>query len=250
MRTLTRFAFSVAALASLLPGVSRADVTATTSLDNFRITVIDMRPDDGIAAGYSYRQATLDMVTSVSGYRSQVIYSLQMLDMPVSYRYDNGAVESISSDAVNQIELLSKGGFATLPEGSHAYANGEFTSVLRLAPRTRLKIEVDYHGSLDIRPDAGYYFATSWAELTIPGFYDRGSIMDYRNGFFEQSDTLSIMLENGSDSALDRTFTFYSYTSSVYTSAVPEPASYAMTGLGALLLGALRRRRQRGPDAG
>lgn len=249
MHPLTRFACSVAALAGLLPGLARADVTVTTRLDNFRITVIDLRPDDGIAAGYSYRQATLDMVTSISGYSSQVIYSPQMLDMPVSYRYDNGVVESIRSDAVNQIELLSKGGLATLPQYSHAYANGQFTSVLRLVPRTRLKIEVDYHGSLDIRPDAGFYFATSFAELIIPGGFDRGVISDYQNGFTERTDTLSIVLENGSNVAVDRTFTLYSYASASYISPVPELPSYAMTGLGALLLGALRRRRQRGPDA-
>jgi len=249
MRTLTRFACSAAVLAGLLPGLAWAEATVTTRLQNFRITVIDLRPDDGIAAGYSYRQATLDMITSMSGYSSQVIYSPQMLGMPVSYRYDNGVVESISSDAVNQIELLSTGGFATLPQDSHAYANGTFTSVLRLAPRTRLKIEVDYYGSLDIRPDAGNYFATSLAELSIPGVFDRGVISDFHIGSTERTDTLSIVLENSSGAPLDKTFKLYSYASSSYISPVPEPASYAMTVLGALLLMVLRRRMPRGPNA-
>lgn len=250
MRTLTRFACSAAALAGLLPGLAWADATVTTRLENFRITVIDLRPDDGIAAGYSYQQATLDLTTAMGRYSTQVVYSPQMLNMPVFYRYDNDAVESISSDAVNQIELLSTGGFATLPQDSHAFANGAFTSVLRLAPRTRLKIEVDYYGSLDIRPDAGNYFATSLAELSIPGVFDRGIISDDQNGFTERTDTLSIMLENSSSAPLDKTFKLYSYASSSYTSPVPEPASYAMTVLGALLLVVLRRRMPLGPDAG
>ncbi|MBB3222389.1 PEP-CTERM sorting domain-containing protein [Pseudoduganella umbonata] len=230
---------------------AQADVTFETRLSNTAFSVTDLTPDDGIAAGYSYSLAPS-------------VYRLGL--------YGPGAAEKEFEDVGTDVKAVQHElttGSSTVSLSS-ASAPGEYTLqgavrdnlgengggsawidqnyVFTLAANSALNLSA--HLFMQISPSSNPYqegSATTSFTLWSPDIETRINQFDILyspwNGGEVIDQDYSFAYANTTDQAITVNVSLWS-TSDSFISAVPEPSTYAMLGLGLLTLAAARRRRQ------
>ncbi|MES2741602.1 MAG: PEP-CTERM sorting domain-containing protein [Pseudomonadota bacterium] len=233
---------------------------ASATMSNFNMSVIDLTPDDGVDAAYSLGEnQTFSAVTSSIGRNTAEIES-------GSWNEDATPISAY----VAQIGLNANTGAGTwgnLRASSYMNANDgadilgltvtgeadQFMSVL-VSPHTRFNLA----GHTDITLDTtghGFGGVTSFAETSIRfnetfDSFGLGTYYPSSSGSLSRDFAYSYL--NDSDSEQFVWVELRVRGQSSYYEAVapvPEPSAYAMFGLGALMVGAIARRKRRQADA-
>jgi hypothetical protein len=230
------------ALTLLLPAVASADITITSSLNNYRITVIDLTPDDNLAAGWQYTAARSRFMVGDEPVTTP--YTPQPSQAPYHKVHDSFYHQSVDSTGFNQGEVVTTFGTPLQqlpPELNNAIL--DFESRILIAPHTRLVVEVDFRSTT--RSTGGDHFLLGGAQYAILSSGGNSASIGYDKIYYhgeDESRVLSITLDNKSAGSLASRVWLYAANTVMFATPVPEPASYAMLGLG---LGLLALRRQR-----
>ncbi len=231
------------------------------TMSNFHMSVLDMTPDDGIAAGYRVLDAgAANLAISLvaySGITQRTAFSSSDGDTPVSAYFEQTGLRSVASagrwgDMQADSSLNANAGAKLLDFSTDAEAVQYFNVLV--APHTRF----DFGGHTDLSiSETGQRYGglsshagtsinfngdTEWFSVQTGDFPHSGSLSkdfsySYINdGATEQSVSLEMRVNTGADYYAD-------------VAPVPEPDAYAMFALGALLVGATTRRRRRRRNA-
>jgi len=233
-------ALAAAFVSFSLPLSAHADATANAWLSDFRYELIDLDLNDGIAAQMTLTNGDR---TVMAGY-----YADQTGNTPPSpfeYLSTEGTVD-LSAVAGTTTGTLGTNSASTSvwlhgTQGSlfaEALSGNNFT----LTPNSRLVLHANARidGSEDA-DRASVSFASVFFEFGEENFYLDDAIISYDSG--TASRALTVALSSGSEE-LSGNFGFTTGAFAAVT-AVPEPSSYAMLGLGLAGMASRARRRTR-----
>ncbi len=261
-------AFAAAALAAtslFVANAQAATATASASFQDLTLTVIDLRPDDGIAAGYEADMSSFRSVAMTHqcdwtwGYcpmgAGKTNYA--WLGPVQGHSADaSGTSSAATHDNVMTAEATAArvGAEVAAATGTNGRWDANVTApLLGLKPHTALRLTGLARVTGSIACDAsGCGSVQALAELTDLGY----SVSSLKAGLgawetggahgtsFDMSLPLELILSNDTDN-----YTIRILSASVYVdtriSAVPEPASIALCLAGLGLVGAAAARRQR-----
>ncbi len=229
--------------------------TASASMSDFRMSAIDMTPDDGIAAGYHF-----DDNLTISTVGSSIGRNFAELDS--SATNNNAAPLYAHVDQVGLSANTHAGSWGDMRAAAYMNANDgadilglavsadalQFMTVV-VSPHTQFN--VGGHTDLSLAESGhGSNGVVSFAETSI-GF--NGSTEYFGVGSYyptggSLSKDFSYSYVNDSDTEQYLFLELHVRGYSTYYEAaapVPEPGAYAMFGLGALMVGAIARRKRR-----
>ncbi|MDQ1922741.1 PEP-CTERM sorting domain-containing protein [Massilia pseudoviolaceinigra] len=251
----TLFALSLA-LASNNAAASPAGASVRATVKDSQLIVIDLTPRDGKAAGYtlpasgqsSNASASLDMIGTVWDKRKDV----PNLNGSNTYAsvYHTGASVSASTGTWG---LANTGIYADGDQLGNARATGSANQMIgvSVAAHTRLI----YSGLAELSIDEWYQtgdnrtFSSAAINVGLNGTYQTLALQngDFTGGYGTRTQDFSLFFDNNTDADRMIYMSFGTTASVDYytTTPVPEPETYAMLGLGALVVGACARRRRR-----
>ncbi|MES2741601.1 MAG: PEP-CTERM sorting domain-containing protein [Pseudomonadota bacterium] len=232
-----------------------AQLNATMS--NFSMSVIDMTPDDGIAADYSLVPgSSSNMALSLishGGITERIAHAFSDSDTPVdSYLAQTGLRSTAQAGRWGDLQAnssLNANAGADLLDFSTGSEAVQYFTVL-VAPHTQFAF--GGHTDLSISETGQRFGGVNNFAATSISFNGSEESFSVNTGDFPHSGSVS---EDFSYSYLNdgateqyvwlemRVRTGADYYAAI--TPVPEPASYAMFGLGALLVGAITRRQRR-----
>ncbi|NHZ87603.1 PEP-CTERM sorting domain-containing protein [Massilia sp. CCM 8733] len=252
------FTFSRALIATAAMAACGGAVAATTgsiSVTNVQFQIIDLTPDDGISAGISF--------TGFTGHATSLASNHSTWTFPSDQQYTKGDLIT-STTALGRdrgTSAISQAGGLHLDVERHDSADktsvgakGSTSYGFVLAPNTKVivtgsaQIKNDVSGPL---PDNAYkgHKAFNLLRLTLRSYSH--TLGKYEKTFssgvvgpelVDIDDQFSLSTSNtgGADKEL------WFNTSAILSGAnpVPEPATYAMFGVGLLMLGAMARRKR------
>ncbi|MDQ1922740.1 PEP-CTERM sorting domain-containing protein [Massilia pseudoviolaceinigra] len=246
------FTLSLAAHgAQAAPGIS-----VGAAVSNSRLTVIDLTPDDGQAAGYTFLgsgnssvDATIESPSN-SLNRNDAAHSHLLASIAATVAY--GASTSSSSASQFGEVRADVQVHDNVGHRGNAMGNVVQSTTLLIAPHT----QVIYSGYGEVSmSDAGQKGPPSFfgEAVTTVYFGSEVWIRGMGQGFAGHNDSgirggeFSMSFFNHGDTAEYAFLGVNLVTRALYQapSPVPEPATYAMFGLGALMVGAMARRRRR-----
>lgn len=253
---LTTVAAALFCLSLALSGASAhaaPGIAASASVSNSKLTVIDLTPGDGQAAGYSFDSSgsRLDasLTSRYAGWTRQENFSNSDF-APIAAAVSHGTSTS-SSTASKFGEVRTDLQLYDSFDGGNAMGNVVQSAFIRVDPHTQLIYSG--HGEVSIS-DATQYGHDAFlgnVEATV-WFGDARFVRGMAQGLVRydtgvRSGDFSLSYVNNSDRAETITVLVNVLNRAAYyaPSPVPEPATYAMFGIGALLVGALGRRRRR-----
>lgn len=253
MQTCLRSLAAVAAAVFLLCNCAHAAGTAFAGISNVQLTVADLTPDDGVAAGYDigplYTElAAFTLSESQSSYPDP--YQADHVRVGHGGSYSQASVGSTLGDlAAESAADADLGMFGTIQGFSLQ------TIWLTLRPHTALTIggqaatmaqrvpgnDVDYFAEsyLGILAADQDWHQLSWLEyesrvLPEEDLY-HAQVHDFQFGYANDSDeSMTVILQLSASNYIR------------VLPAVPEPAAWAMLAAGLAVLGVARSRRQRG----
>jgi MYXO-CTERM domain-containing protein len=265
MHGLTLALAGVAAMV-LAPG-ARADISSSADIADIRLSVTDLTPDDGVAAGF-----TLDPSLGLSGtsgglFRDSVLVPAQ--DSATGWLAPSSASASLPGQAFSATAgpaLHVEGHTVAVPFSRYDADAGVSAGLgFFIGPHTQLnmqatyRLQTDFGGYVPVPGDSGYALAQASLFSFVPD--DRGGgtpFEDVRNFSFPTRDPypdhafeegiLTLTVPNDTDATVfaelqaDVVITGFVVGPDVPPPPVPEPATSALAvlGLGILLL--LRRR--------
>jgi hypothetical protein len=268
MKALMTHQFRLAQVAAALLGLSlslaghsahaASGIKVGASVSNSSLTVIDLTPDDGKAAGYatfSGRNSRLDSniysaVASWTQREAAYNYTFEPLAATVAY----AGSSSISSspqwgELRTETQLLD-----TIGDRGNAGGNLLQSLAFVIAPHTQLVYSAHNELSIsDVGPDSPFlgeavttvrFGDASWARGMM-----QGSMGYHDSGVRGEDFSLSVYNHGDTEQYVYLFVDILSRTAYYAPSPVPEPATYAMFGLGALMVGALSRRKRRQASA-
>lgn len=220
-------ALAAAVLSISCPLAAHADATANAQLSDFRYELIDLDLNDGIAAQVTFGDFGR---TVMAGYYADQTGNTP--PDPFEYLSTDGTVD-LTVAAGTTTGTLAANSATTLvwlhgTQGS-LFAEALSGSNFTLTPNSRLVLHANAHidGSEDA--DRGTVsFASVFFEYDDGNFYLDDGISSYTGG--ATSRALTVALSSGSEE-LSGNFGFTAGAFATVT-AVPEPSSYAMLGLG------------------
>lgn len=257
-----------------LPGTASADAVSSAVIRDLRIGVVDLTPHDAVTAGYNITTAstwaTADLVPDNT---SPLVMSGQDREQgwfgAAQQNWSQGTMYSRANSLNGVLSASGRIGgnlFAyyhadTLTSADWGGGTG-LSSGLNIAPHTQLTITADY--SLDASidracpadPPIGSVCEIAQATVYVDWFGAVGALdsrradLDLRNTTTpaSRSGTLSFTLTNDSDEWKSEGVTFITqvYGQVGLVTAVPEPTTTALTGIGLFGVGWSVRRRRRG----
>lgn len=232
---------------------ARADVTFETRLSNTAFSVTDLTPDDGIAAGYSYSltPSVYRLGLYGPGEAEKNFEDVSADVKAVQHELTTGGSKvSLSSASVPGEYTLQGAVRDNLGEngGGSAWVDQNYAFTLAANSALNLSTHLFMQISASTNPyqeGSAITMFTLWspdAELRINEFEFLDSPRNGNVGEVIDQD-YSFTYANTTDQAITVNVSLWS-TSDSFISAVPEPSTYAMLGLGLLTLAAARRRRQ------
>ncbi|CUI05860.1 PEP-CTERM sorting domain-containing protein [Massilia antarctica] len=247
-------------LASANAAVDPAGTSARATLKNSQLIVIDLTPHDGKAAGYTF---------AASAQSSNVSASIDMIGTAWDQRRDvpnpNGSGSSANLYTTGANVGTSSGTWGTA--NTRIYANGNQLGNARISGSANQMIGVSvaahtrliYSGLAELSIDEWYQTAANRtftsAAVTV-GFNGTYQSLDLQSGQFtgsygSRTQDFSLFFDNNTEAARTIYMSVSTATNVDYytTTPVPEPETYAMLGLGALVVGAAARRRRRQASA-
>jgi hypothetical protein len=258
-KKMKRNLLAAGAAACLLVAMQGATAaTASTTLSDFRITLVDLDPGDGITPWVTFTQPAV-ATTYLSVYGSPVVKTsatsasgwgpVSTSAAPASY---TDASASLSGDPFTTGATLAASArndllpptfpWAAGVAGQVTFGASVFGNDFQLSPNTRLVISADALEQADTR-GTPHMYAENVANLTLyRGAPRLGSSLgqDIATEAFESSSAhLETSFENSSATTASGLFLLID-TASVLE-AVPEPASALMFSLGFLALAGIRR---------
>jgi PEP-CTERM motif len=281
--SMMRKALIAAAVTALPGGAALADTLASSSLSNMRFTLIDLRPNDGIAARVTFDSASLNgkrsyvQGSALDTFQGAFDYQSYEQSGPSAFGPAAGArdgaragsnAEVIGGSASQRPGLsasgYTRGGLSTRDNAFNAWAYVsdaplEFT----LTPHTRLVWSADYemetqttHGRWSAKDGTEHAFARA-----TMGLYDAQShTLDEADRWQEatfaghsgqethNAGLLSVSFDNRSSHAFEGSMAAYTGVYGEVTGnvgSVPEPATNAMLLAGLAMVGTVVHRRRR-----
>ncbi|MDM5177721.1 PEP-CTERM sorting domain-containing protein [Massilia sp. DJPM01] len=254
--TAALFGFSLALAghaAQAAPGIS---VGASISKPAF--TVIDLTPNDDYSAAYTlmpnFSMARSDIITPAISVGKELNAKHGEFE-PITATTTHGTSTSASS-ADQAGELSSR--IEVLDAGTKAYGYVLQSIEVQIAAHTQLVFtgystlsisDPRQHGALNFAGEVSTFLSFS-EQPAILGFLMRQRLGESGDRGV-RTDPFSLTVDNNSDQDMSTTLVMTVLASAVYQapSPVPEPATYAMFGLGALMVGAMARRQRRRAQA-
>lgn len=251
------FGFSLALAghaAQAAPGIS---VEASISKPAF--TVIDLTPNDDYSAAYTpmpiFSMARSDIITPAISVGKELNAKHGEFE-PITATVTHGTSTAASS-AAQAGELGTR--IEVLDAGTKAYGYGLQSIDVRITAHTQLVFtgystlsisDARQHGAGTFTGQASAFLSFSGLQPAIVGF-------GMMQGFGTSGDSgvrtepFSLTVYNNSDQDMSTTLLMTVLTTAAYQapSPVPKPATYAMFGLGALMVGAMARRQRRRAQA-
>lgn len=224
------------------------NISVGASLSNASMTVIDLTPDDQQAAGYRFDHVSGSSVDATmrapAAAWSQTESASSAGYEPVSATVVNGASTSVSSagswaNLRTDVQLYD----SLDPKGD---ASGNVTQELSVlvAPHTQLVFSA--YGEVSIASGGNDFIGNAVTTVILGSQYWSRSMIQGggQNDSGVRGQTFSMSYVNNSDSEQYLRMYMNTLTRSRYqgTSPVPEPETYAMLGLGMLVVGAAARR--------
>ncbi|WP_338846686.1 PEP-CTERM sorting domain-containing protein [Massilia sp. W12] len=208
-------------------------------LSNLHFEVIDLTPDDGVAASLSTASNSAMFIYSAIS-SDQVTYEYIQSNwrswnaQPISHNYGSalGRVSTYADDQNFTFSAMNTGAYL-----SYAVSQAQYYGTLSANTAVRLT------GMLYLDGNAGNVFSNynSFYMYASSGQYER--MFQDANGTY-QSQTVDILVSNNSANSMNFMFSYYGNASVQVAPAVPEADTWAMLGAGLLGLGALARRRK------
>jgi PEP-CTERM motif len=274
---------AAAAATAALPAAAIADTVASSSLSNMRFTLIDLRPNDGIAPQVTFDSATLNGKRSyVQGSALDTFhggFDYQSYERsgnsafgPAAGARDGARAGSnaavIGGSGTQQPGLsasgYTKGGLSTRDNAFNAWAYVsdaplEFT----LTPHTRLVWSADYemetqttHGRWNANDGTEHAFARATMGLYDANSHTLDEADHWQQATFSgnsgqdvhHAGLLSVSFDNRSNHSFDGSMAAYTGVYGEVTGnvgSVPEPATNAMLLAGLAMVGTVVHRRRR-----
>ncbi|MCE3607127.1 PEP-CTERM sorting domain-containing protein [Massilia sp. P8910] len=252
--TLLGFSLSLAGhAAQAAPGIS-----VEASISKTAFTVIDLTPNDGYSAGYTLTPSSAilqsNIITPDVSLEKKLSLAAGVVE-PIAATIAHGASTSTST-ATQGGEI--GGRIQVLDAGTKAYGYVLQSVNLQIAAHTQLVFTG--YSTLSISnasQDSAHTFAGDASTLL---FFTSGGPLEGHSisrGFGDQDNSFvsarpfSLTVDNNSDRVMSTVLMTQMFTHAVYRapSPVPEPATYAMFSLGALMVGACARRQRRRAQA-
>ncbi|GGY24095.1 PEP-CTERM sorting domain-containing protein [Pseudoduganella albidiflava] len=258
---MNRYLSTAAALActSLLCSHAAAAVhtTASSAFANVQFGVIDLTPDDGVAAGYQFGPRSTEFEASfTNGDHHDFDRFDPALPVPVNAQasyYGYWASATTNGQLGNLQTAVDTGSLQRHGDGAYGSAWQNVSILLKA------------HSAFTVAGRADASVQTSDPALPIlPGRASFGVFLNYvsldqpHQSFFHHlelgngasslsyGDTFSLIARNDLDHDIALNLSFSSYAAAwANVLAVPEPTTYLMLGAGLLVLGARRRLAQR-----
>lgn len=231
---------------------AQADVTFETRLSNVAFSVTDLAPDDGVVAAYDYSLTSNVYRLGLYGpgeVRKEVSDNYSGLT-PVSHAIDTGeSWVSGSHQGVPGEYGLAGAVQDNLEVGGGGSAWMEQNYTFTLTANSALNLSA--HLLMQISPSSNPYQGGSALTMFTLASPDIDSLINefkyfdlrYNNGGLIDDDYV-FSYANTTNQDITVNVQFWSSSSS-FISAVPEPSTYAMLGLGLLTVAAASRRRRK-----
>ncbi|WP_223164506.1 PEP-CTERM sorting domain-containing protein [Massilia rubra] len=221
------------------------------AIGNPSMTVIDLTPDDGQAAGYRFHDtASSRLDASITApaaswkqTESASSATFELIGATALY----GSSTSVSSSGLwgnlrTDIQLDDS-------VGNRGAGSGNVTQTMNVLVAAHTQLVFSAYGEVSINNSAGASLGNAVATVYFGGeYWVRG--MQQGAGWNDsgvRGETFSMSYVNNTNTEQYVYLYMNTLTRAVYqaSSPVPEPATYAMFGLGALMVGALARRQRR-----
>ncbi|AKU23726.1 PEP-CTERM sorting domain-containing protein [Massilia sp. MB5] len=231
--------------------------TAQASLSNLKLGVIDLTPNDGVAAGYQLgsrdTQVAVFSQWLENGQPAGAANRQQFeFPVPVNFNVQHGGLKAqaqLNGSLGNLKSVVT--GTPELGWNGH-YVAGDASQTVRvlLKAHTALSISGDYSALLSTQ-NPGYFnlpgqtqLGVSFNSLSMPGLinerFSKGWTLAPGSAGESASGGFSLLASNNTDDDIEASLGFY-VGSSVSLAPVPEPTTWLMLGAGMLVLAGRRR---------
>lgn len=231
---------------------AKADTTFATRFSNVAFSVTDLTPDDGVAAAYDYRPTISAYELQLFGPNGarQTTKDLNAGPGPFSYGLTSGT-SGVSLDNSGIPGVFGLQGAVRTDLGADGGGTASISQGYAFTLTAHSALNLSAHMLLQISPDTYRYqegYATGGFSLWSPDLEQRIAHHEvFRppqddGGLIDQDYSFTYANTTDRDITVNVWLGASSYT---FISAVPEPGTYAMLGVGLLTLAAAGRRRRR-----
>lgn len=237
---------AAAPFAAALPSVS-----ASSNISNVQFHTADLTPGDGQAGGISGLRANGELSARFGQVSDNHPYqAVQAASAAVADHFTSAAISQSGTPGEMAAQAEAHG-------YDHARAEGRQQIDFLLLPHTALSITGHIAGAVHQDPGLPYSWGMSsvWGELNLDLWHTVGGVSKTISVFGPKPDPVysqdfAVNYANDTDAAIAMYWYVNTYAdaSSGINAPVPEPAGFAMLGIGLPLIGlAVRRRQHRRP---